>query len=97
LGPGGLTELHGASPGTLVYTDPSGIKISYSGQPHSQYVNAGGSRGWNNDQFDPVGSSEITGAGFDHLAMAHFSSADTVTGVFKTHGQFPADFQEILS
>jgi hypothetical protein len=79
LGAGGLTELHGAAPGTLVYTDPSGIKISFAGQPHTSFVNVDGSRGWNNDQFDPIGGAEIFAAVGDHIALTHFGGPELVT------------------
>ena len=71
------------APGTLAYNgDPSGIKISFSGQPHSQFGNAAGTRGWNNDPSTGVlGYSEVKNAGFDHVAIAHFNTfgADQVT------------------
>ena len=96
LGAGGLTPSHGANPGTLVYTDPSGIKISYNGQPHDPagpatgYISGANARGWNNDATgSQFGFPEVT---VDHLAIAHFdpspSSAESV--VIDFSGATPA-------
>ena len=75
LGPLGLTNGHSSvsAPGTLFYTDPSGVTIQYFGQPQANFSNSGGTRGWNNDANSFVnGFSEV---GVDHLAIAHFGDA----------------------
>ena len=82
LGAGGLGQSHStADPaGTLVYTDPSGIKISYFGQPQAQFGNGAGTRGWSNDPNTGIkGFGEITSAAGDHLAIAHFGNSTSGT------------------
>ncbi|MCB1098832.1 MAG: PEP-CTERM sorting domain-containing protein [Verrucomicrobiae bacterium] len=79
LGALGLTQGHSVSnpAGTLQYFDPSGIVITYSGQPQSNYVNSGGTRGWNNDP-NP-GITGFSAVSADHLAIAHFGDAGATT------------------
>ena len=75
LGPLGLGQGHSTvdPAGTLQYFDPSGIVITYHGQPQTSYTSGGNSRGWNNDPNPGIlGFSDI---GSDHLAIAHFNGA----------------------